>query len=61
MQGDDVGYGNMHPKLIWGRTKTISEKNTACQGKDGMIAKKSSVFPAPRDVVFEKLRQRQCM
>ena len=21
--GDDAGYGNLHPKLIWGRTKTI--------------------------------------
>ena len=28
--GDDAGYGNMHPKLIWGRTKTIGRSGDCC-------------------------------
>ena len=28
--GDDAGYGNMHPKLIWGRTKTIGRGADYC-------------------------------
>ncbi|MGX8686673.1 MAG: L-2-amino-thiazoline-4-carboxylic acid hydrolase [bacterium] len=28
--GDDAGYGNMHPKLIWGRTKTIGRGDDCC-------------------------------
>ena len=28
--GDDAGYGNMHPKLIWGRTKTIGRGGDCC-------------------------------
>lgn len=28
--GDDAGYGNMHPKLIWGRTKTIGRGDECC-------------------------------
>ncbi len=27
---DDVTYGNMHPKLKWGRTKTIGRGNDCC-------------------------------
>ena len=28
--GDDTGYGNMHPQLIWGRTKTIGHGDECC-------------------------------
>ncbi len=28
--GDDAGYGNMHPKLIWGRTQTIGRGDKCC-------------------------------
>ena len=28
--GDDAGYGNLHPKLIWGRTKTIGRGGECC-------------------------------
>ncbi len=28
--GDDAGYGNMHPKLKWGRTKTIGHGGDCC-------------------------------
>ncbi len=28
--GDDAGYGNMHPKLVWGRTKTIGRGGDCC-------------------------------
>lgn len=27
---DDISYGNMHPKLIWGRTKTLARGNECC-------------------------------
>ena len=27
---DDVCYGNMHPKLIWNRTKTLAKNGEAC-------------------------------
>ncbi|MBQ6608822.1 MAG: L-2-amino-thiazoline-4-carboxylic acid hydrolase [Oscillospiraceae bacterium] len=27
---DDICYGNMHPKLIWGRTKTIGRGDECC-------------------------------
>ena len=27
---DDVSYGNMHPKLFWGRTKTLARGNECC-------------------------------
>jgi len=27
---DDVCYGNMHPKLVWGRTKTIGKGGDCC-------------------------------
>ena len=27
---DDAVYGNMHPKLIWGRTKTIGHGADCC-------------------------------
>ena len=27
---DDAGYGNLHPKLIWGRTKTIGHGGDCC-------------------------------
>lgn len=27
---DDVAYGNMHPKLIWGRTKTLGRGDECC-------------------------------
>ena len=28
--GDDAGYGNLHPNLIWGRTKTIGRGDECC-------------------------------
>ena len=28
--GDDAGYGNLHPKLKWGRTKTIGRGDDCC-------------------------------
>ncbi len=28
--GDDAGYGNLHPKLKWGRTKTIGRGGDCC-------------------------------
>ena len=28
--GDDAGYGNLHPKLVWGRTKTIGRGDDCC-------------------------------
>lgn len=27
---DDITYGNMHPKLFWGRTKTLARGNECC-------------------------------
>lgn len=27
---DDIAYGNMHPKLFWGRTKTLARENECC-------------------------------
>ena len=27
---DDASYGNMHPKLVWGRTKTIGHGGDCC-------------------------------
>ena len=27
---DDAGYGNLHPNLIWGRTKTIGHGGDCC-------------------------------
>lgn len=30
---DDVAYGNMHPKLIWGRTKTLGRGDECCDFK----------------------------
>ena len=30
---DDASYGNMHPKLIWGRTKTIGHGGDCCDFK----------------------------
>ncbi len=32
-KADDIVYGNMHPKLIWGRTKTIGEGDDVCNFK----------------------------
>ncbi len=32
-RGDDIVYGNMHPKLVWGRTKTIGDGDTVCDFK----------------------------
>ncbi len=32
-RGDDIVYGNMHPKLIWGRTKTIGDGDDCCDFK----------------------------
>lgn len=29
-KSDDVCYGNMHPKLVWGRTKTIGMGSECC-------------------------------
>lgn len=28
--GDDAGYGSLHPKLLWGRTKTIGRGGDCC-------------------------------
>ena len=28
--GDDAGYGNMHPRLYWGRTKTLGRGDDCC-------------------------------
>ena len=28
--GDDAGYGDLHPKLFWGRTKTIGKGGDCC-------------------------------
>jgi len=28
--GDDAGYGNLHPKLTWGRTRTIGRGGDCC-------------------------------
>ena len=28
--GDDAGYGNLHPDLFWGRTKTIGRGGDCC-------------------------------
>lgn len=30
---DDVAYGNMHPRLIWGRTKTLGRGDACCDFK----------------------------
>ncbi|MBQ7841615.1 MAG: L-2-amino-thiazoline-4-carboxylic acid hydrolase [Lachnospiraceae bacterium] len=30
---DDVAYGNMHPKLLWGRTKTLDRGDAYCDFK----------------------------
>ena len=27
---DDAGYGDLHPKLIWGRTNTIGRGGKCC-------------------------------
>ena len=32
-EADDVCYGNMHPKLVWGRTKTIGKGGDCCDFK----------------------------
>ncbi len=32
-KGDDIVYGNMHPKLVWGRTKTIGDGDLICDFK----------------------------
>ncbi len=32
-RGDDIVYGNMHPKLLWGRTKTIGDGDEYCNFK----------------------------
>ncbi|MBP1547706.1 MAG: L-2-amino-thiazoline-4-carboxylic acid hydrolase [Oscillospiraceae bacterium] len=29
-KSDDITYGNMHPKLIWGRTKTLATGGDCC-------------------------------
>lgn len=32
-KSDDITYGNMHPKLIWGRTKTLGMGGECCDFK----------------------------
>ncbi len=32
-RGDDIVYGGMHPKLVWGRTKTIGDGDSICDFK----------------------------
>ncbi len=32
-RGDDIVYGNMHSKLVWGRTKTIGDGDSVCNFK----------------------------
>jgi len=34
---DDVCYGNLHPKLIWGRTQTLGKGGTCCDFKMKVI------------------------
>lgn len=29
-KSDDIIYGNMHPKLLWGRTKTLGTGGDCC-------------------------------
>ncbi len=36
-RGDDIVYGNIHPKLIWGRTKTIGDGDECCDFKITVI------------------------
>lgn len=32
-KSDDICYGNMHPKLVWGRTKTLGTGGNCCDFK----------------------------
>ncbi len=32
-RGDDIVYGDMHPKIVWGRTKTIGDGDKVCNFK----------------------------
>lgn len=32
-EADDICYGNMHPKLIWGRTTTLAKGGKCCDFK----------------------------
>lgn len=32
-KSDDICYGNMHPKLVWGRTKTLGNGGDCCDFK----------------------------
>lgn len=32
-KSDDICYGNMHPKLVWGRTKTLGTGGDCCDFK----------------------------
>ena len=35
-EADDIMYGNMHPKLRWGRTQTLGKGGTCCDFKIGI-------------------------
>ncbi len=37
---DDISFGNIHPRLIWGRTKTIGRGDTYCDFKYTLLNKK---------------------
>ena len=32
-EADDICYGNMHPKLLWGRTQTLGKGDSCCDFK----------------------------
>ena len=36
---DDVAYGNMHPCVIWGRTKTLGKGGDCCDFKLTIVRK----------------------
>lgn len=35
-EADDICYGNMHPKLLWGRTQTLGKGGSCCDFKIGI-------------------------
>lgn len=36
---DDVAYGNMHPNIVWGRTKTLGKGGNCCDFKLTVVRK----------------------
>ena len=39
-EADDILYGDMHPKLLWGRTQTLGKGGSCCDFKISIINKK---------------------